>query len=1254
MEKENTLRRFWSKNSYLPVIAAWCITFSFIIDNYWSGNATVNAVQKNIEQYIQQQEKDFEGLMSDTAFLRKATADRYDETFLQDLTRKKYFFFQYYVNDIGIKKLTCWNTQVVIPSDSLLEAQGNAGFIQLANGFYAWRKERHPMGFSIALIPVKWNYIITNEYLENSFVVGRGIENNYDISITPTNAPVKSIHGNILFYLVKKTSTAIPQNNMLAVWLRIIGAIFLLLFLHLLANYIAARNSFWKAIIFLACSILLLRIASYYFPIPLNLRQFELFDPAVYGSNVVLRSLGDLLINTILFTWLVLFTRHLLQEKNIVIRVRNKLLKAFLLMAVAIVFLTASFTCAKIIRSMVADSQISFDVISFFTLTIYSITGFVVLCCMAIGYFVLCQIFLAVAKPLYPTRPYHFHLAVVVTGLLYLTGLQVLSNAAFEMLVLAWLILYLLLLNNNNLGLLATNINSSRLVFWLFFFSISITSIIVMENKNKEWHSRQHYAETLATKSDPSSETLMNTMLTDFRNEYLAANFNRFKTDPDNLVFRDSLVNSNFSGYTDKYDTKIYVFDAGEKPLLNLDATGFNELNTVLNTQARPTGIAGLFYYDESYDRFSYITRKNLTDASDSLLGYIFILANPKKNKPETLSPELFSKGHNTAIENSPVYAFAVYSNLQMINSHNDYPFATRLTPSQVPGAEFISYKKNGYDEMWYRAGPQKVVVIAKKDNFVLESITLFSYLFCAFLLVTSVFWLLNVFIRSRLKLQRLRNYWQLSIRSQIHGTIIFISILSFLVIGVATILFFINRYQNNNREKLSVAIHVMENEVRNSLADLSIFDDVVTIYEKGYREKLEKLIAKIAEIHADDINLYDLEGNLQVSSLPLPYQKGMVSYKMNPVAFYHLSRLKEVQFFEEEKIGRLTYVSNYVPVIDETGREYAYLNIPYFTSQSKLKDEIANFLVTIINLNAFIFLIAGIVALFITNRITRSFALISDKMKAVNLGGLNEAIDWKQHDEIGELVKEYNKMVGKLDDSAAALAKSEREGAWREMARQVAHEIKNPLTPMKLSLQYLQKAISNNSGNVAALTANVAQTLVEQIDHLNQIAGEFSQFANIGNPRVEEFELHELLKSLVQLYEIKDGGQLNWKRVPQEVRINADRTHINRLFTNLIQNALQSVEEGRKWEIEIGETLNPDTILIRIKDNGMGITEDMRSKIFTPNFTTKTSGTGLGLAMCKGIVEQAGGRIWFETEIGMGSSFFVELPVVKEIKVLS
>lgn len=284
--------------------------------------------------------------------------------------------------------------------------------------------------------------------------------------------------------------------------------------------------------------------------------------------------------------------------------------------------------------------------------------------------------------------------------------------------------------------------------------------------------------------------------------------------------------------------------------------------------------------------------------------------------------------------------------------------------------------------------------------------------------------------------------------------------------------------------------------------------------------------------------------------------------------------------------------------------------------------------------------------AFFITNRITRSFSFISNKMKAVNLGQMNEAIEWNRNDEIGELVQEYNKMVSKLDDSAAALAKSEREGAWREMARQVAHEIKNPLTPMKLSLQYLQRAIDADTGNIYELTKSVARTLVEQIDHLSQIAGEFSQFANIGNPRNETFDLNESLKLLMQLHSIEDNLELEWKPVNGAVMIYADRTHINRLFTNLIQNALQAIPEDKRGHIVVEESLTTDHVLITVTDNGSGIPNDLQSKIFTPNFTTKTSGTGLGLAMCKSIVEQTKGNMWFDTRLGKGTTFFIELPL--------
>jgi two-component system, NtrC family, nitrogen regulation sensor histidine kinase NtrY len=213
-----------------------------------------------------------------------------------------------------------------------------------------------------------------------------------------------------------------------------------------------------------------------------------------------------------------------------------------------------------------------------------------------------------------------------------------------------------------------------------------------------------------------------------------------------------------------------------------------------------------------------------------------------------------------------------------------------------------------------------------------------------------------------------------------------------------------------------------------------------------------------------------------------------------------------------------------------------------------------------------------------------------------------------------------------------------------------VAHEIKNPLTPMKLNLQYLQMAIDKNSPEVKNISLYVAQILLEQIEHLSQIASDFSQFAKIGNTRKQIFNVNEMLENSITLYSTNNKVQIDADLYPGEILIEADKTQMNRLFTNLLQNAVQSVPEYRKVMLEIKSVCSDQKVIISIKDNGSGIRADMINKIFAPNFTTKTSGTGLGLAMCKGIVETLNGKIWFETKEGEWTCFFVEIPAYTQI----
>ncbi len=1244
---------FFGRNGYLLVASAWLFTISFIIDNYWSGNSTSRAVEKVVQRDILTKQRRLEKLYSNTVLLDKIIDSSYDEKQLNDLVNEDYFFFIYRIAPFNKPLPVFWNTQIILPSQSMLDLPDHTWFQRLVNGWYVVSKKSYENKKGliyeiVSLIPVKWNYYVENKYLHNSFVALDNLENGYDVSLSPTNTPIYDIHGNTLFYVEQVKTDIISRDSDFSLWLRILATILILFFIHKLARFYFEKKGFWYSFVVLVVPVLLLRVASYYLPIPLNFRQLELFDPSIYASNFILPSLGDLLINSFLFIWIVLYIRYYFHYDIKKLNFKSNFKRVAFVGFISLLMIMTTFLCGNIVRSLVSDSQISFDVINFFTiLNIYSLVGFIVLSCVATGYFFLIQIFFQPVKT-FQQRWFYIYLFIAIIGLVFLTIQLHSPHASFNFSLLLWLLFFVFLLDKPFLLLHAYNLVSSRFIFWLFFFSVSITAAIVIQNKKKELEERKHFAENLANKADPAGEVMMKIILTDFRNENLSRMFYRFRDPVENKTLKDSLVNENFTGYLNKYDTKIYTFDANEYPLYNDDSTNFNALNTIVQTQGKPTAIPGLYYYDVSYDRFNYISKKEITDSLGYRDGYVFIVSKPKKYKSDALYPELFSKGNTNSIESSSVYAFAIYNNNVLNTSNNDYPFPTTIDPSSFTYNEYRTINKDGYEELWYRANENKVVIIARQDKFFIESITLFAYLFCSFLVITIVFNVLNKLVGGGILSGDFKSFLQFTIRNQVHGTIITISIFSFLIIGVTTILFFISRYHSNNREKLSRTIHVMENEIRSSIDTISAHETRLINFDSLPGGKLEEIVNKVAGIHAADINLYDLNGNLKVSSLPLPYKKGIVSEKMDPVAFFHLNKLKDVQFFQEQKIGTLEYLSNYVPVRNEQGKEYAYLNIPYFESQNNLQDEISNFLVTIINLNAFIFLVAGIIALFITNRITRSFSLISNKMKEVNLEKTNEEIVWTRKDEIGELVNEYNKMVKKLDISAQLLAKSEREGAWREMARQVAHEIKNPLTPMKLNLQYLQMAIDNNSSEVKNISLYVAGILLEQIEHLSQIASDFAQFANIGNSKNQLFDINHTLVNVASLYSTDEKIQVNTHLYPYEIIIEADKTQINRLFTNLLQNAVQAVPESRDAIIDIRSKLAGKYVTVSIRDNGSGIPEKMYSKIFTPNFTTKTSGTGLGLAMCKGIVEKLNGKIWFETEEGKWTIFFVELPVAE------
>ncbi len=270
------------------------------------------------------------------------------------------------------------------------------------------------------------------------------------------------------------------------------------------------------------------------------------------------------------------------------------------------------------------------------------------------------------------------------------------------------------------------------------------------------------------------------------------------------------------------------------------------------------------------------------------------------------------------------------------------------------------------------------------------------------------------------------------------------------------------------------------------------------------------------------------------------------------------------------------------------------------------------------------------------------------DSLSHVQLGADNKPIVWQQKDEIGQLVDQYNSMLKQLELSTNKLAVSEREGAWKEMAQQVAHEIKNPLTPMKLHLQYLQMAIQKGDTNVAEKINEVSKILIEQIDHLSLMAEAFSSFAKmpVGSP--EPFDIQALLQTCVGLFGAQDNMQIQLHTINQSCVVMVDKSQVQRVFVNLLKNAQQAVKEGELCKVDIQLEIDNGQLKVYFKDNGIGIDDTLKDKIFQPKFSTKNSGMGLGLAISRKVLEQVHGQISFESVLHQGTTFCVTLPLYK------
>lgn len=400
--------------------------------------------------------------------------------------------------------------------------------------------------------------------------------------------------------------------------------------------------------------------------------------------------------------------------------------------------------------------------------------------------------------------------------------------------------------------------------------------------------------------------------------------------------------------------------------------------------------------------------------------------------------------------------------------------------------------------------------------------------------------------------------------------------------------------------------------------------------------------VYNIADIHKLQINIYDLEGSLLISSRA-GLQNNAADQCIEAEILNTIAHTAFHRFVDKRVENGETFQSSYTYLLDQKSKEIAILNLPYLEKDDFLTKELFEFLKRIAFAFMFVLLMAIVLAFLLSKYITKSLKTISDKITSTRLEKSNQKIVVDDtSEEISTLVSSYNSMIDELEESAMQLARSEREQAWREMAKQVAHEIKNPLTPMRLTVQNFQRKFNPEDENIHFKLDEYSKTLIQQIDTMSSIASAFSNFAKMPAQQNETLNVVNIVKLALEIF---NEDYIHFSAEKEEIIAKLDRTQLIRVVTNLVKNAIQAIPDNKIPKIDIQVSSDRDNVIILISDNGSGISEENIEKVFEPKFTTKSSGMGLGLAMVKNIVETYKGSITFHSEKDTGTEFKVMFP---------
>lgn len=1096
------------------------------------------------------------------------------------------------------------------------------GVFHLQNGWYFSKIKTVDNYLICASFLIKQDYSFKNSELINDFNPNLPLSFNASISLDPENGfPIFDKSEKYVFSILPNSYQNASRTESILLALLLFTSF--CLWLSLIAIFQRKMNKI--AALSISAVVIILRLASLKYSWFGFMHGTLAFDPSLYGTSKWFPNFFEYLVNISIFIYLQNeLSRHL---KKLEIKAFNKV--------IILIFFILSFLLwglfLYLTKGLIENSSIEMVVDELFSLDFFSIVALSSLGVLFYTYFTFVKTIISVCQQQLITGAQLAVISFIFSCSFFfyeISGGYQLFLAAIFPVIFYELLLYIVYRQNKKSPLGVG-------ILLLFLFSIVSASIINEFNAHKEKSERELYANQLITEKNVVTEVEYSQVVKKLKSDHF---LRRFIADPKKINksnFQEGLERRVFNGYWERYELNFHLFDSQHLPLIDKvkeNTTQFDELNDIILKSGTRSEIDSAIFFIEDYTKqYSYIIRQELEGRGNSK-AVLFITLKSKKIPEEIGFPRLLISSKSNVLESLESYSIARYHEKGLITRYGEFNYPSSplwIIPESIKHKGFFNY--NGFNHFALIKSNNDIVILSIRNRTFVDFITSFSYLFTLYglLLMPFLFRLnsKNGFSKT------------LTLALKIQVVLISLVFISLLAFGWGSGLFVTSQYNQLTNDVIREKLNSVETEVKTKLGK----NDALNIIDDG--NYTQYILQKFARVFFTDINLYDTDGYLLATSRPKVFNVGLLSEQMNPKAYKHLRYMRESEFIHKESIGELDYSSAYKPFYNKDGIHLGYINLQHFGQQREFEHQIQKFLVAIVNVFILLLAISIILAIFISNWLTAPLRLLQESFANVKFGKANEPIQYNKEDEIGSLVQDYNRKLEELEFTAQQLAKSERESAWREMAKQVAHEIKNPLTPMKLSIQQLLRVHNPDDPKSGEKLKSVANSIIEQIDALTKIANEFSNFAKMPNPSEEKVDIIALIEGVKEVFE-NDENEISVLTDLNELFITVDKDQFVRVFNNLIKNAIQSIPSDQKGKIVIEIKRLNNELIVSIKDNGVGIEKEKQSKIFVPYFTTKSTGTGLGLAMVRQIIENHKGAIDFETEIGKGTTFSISLPL--------